>query len=94
MDQSIDKQTLDPRRDSDRIQALLSSYNSPTDACPFYDRQIRSTCALDPSSRRVWDCQGICFSDGFCCNQIIDRSIEIDELLKFLEAFSLKKARY
>ena len=91
MDQSAEGRRFDPRLGSDRIHALLSSFTSPTNTCPFHDRTIRSTCALDPSSRRVWDCQGRCFAEGFCCEYIINKSAEIDELIKFLQFFSYKR---
>ncbi|NVM52382.1 MAG: hypothetical protein HWN66_01680 [Candidatus Helarchaeota archaeon] len=75
----------------DRIHALLQSFTAPTRRCPYYDKKIRSTCALDPRSRRAWDCQGVCFTDGYCCNRIVDKSAEIEELIKFLRFFPNKK---
>ncbi|HUY01291.1 MAG TPA: hypothetical protein VMV49_17150 [Candidatus Deferrimicrobium sp.] len=91
MAQGLESRLLDPRLGAHRIQALLDSFTSPMNACPYYDKKVRSSCALDPSSRRVWDCQGICFSKGFCCNYIIDGSTQIEESLKGLQSFSLRK---
>ena len=94
MDQSIGECILDPRRGTDRIQALLHSFTAPTNTCPFHDKKVRSTCALDPSSRRAWNCHGISFIEGFCCDRIIDKSAEIDELIKFLQIFSFRKKQH
>lgn len=94
MERVVRARTYDPRLGADRIEALLSSFTAPSNACPFYDKQIRSTCALDPTSRRAWDCEGICFNNGFCCNHIVAKSNEIDELVKVLRSVVIKKNNY
>jgi len=94
MEHALQVRMYDPRVGAERIEALLCSFTAPSDACPFYDKQIRSTCALDPASRRAWDCQGICFNNGFCCNHIIAKSNEIEELVKVLRSFVIKKKGY
>lgn len=91
MDQGFNEVLLDPRLGADRIQALLANYTSPTNHCPYYDNKIPSTCALDPRSRRAWDCQGQCFTSGFCCDRIINNAAEIEELIKALRFFQTKK---
>jgi len=94
MNQALHERMYDPRIGIDRIEALLCAFTAPANACPFYDKQIRSNCALDPSSRRSWDCQGICFENGFCCNHVIANSTEIEELLKVLRSFTIRKSGY
>jgi hypothetical protein len=94
MDHVASERRYDPRVGADRIEALLCAFTAPINECPFYDKQIRSTCALDPSSRRAWDCQGICFENGFCCNHVIAKSTEIEELLKVLRSFAIRKQGY
>ncbi|MHA1266029.1 MAG: hypothetical protein ACTSRS_12425 [Candidatus Helarchaeota archaeon] len=74
MERTMEKLLLDPRIRRDRIQALLRGFTAPTGSCPYYRKQLPSTCALDPSSRRVWRCEGVCFFDGFCCNRITNRT--------------------
>jgi len=91
MDFAGQERRYDPRVGTDRIEALLCGFTAPANACPFYDQQIRSTCALDPSSRRSWDCQGVCFDNGFCCNRVIDKSKEIEDLIKILHSFGSRK---
>ena len=91
MDQIKGDYVLYPRLGSDRIKALLSLFTASANSCPFYNKKVRSACSLDPSSRRAWDCRGICFNEGFCCNLIIDKSAEIEELIKFLSFIRIKK---
>ena len=66
---------LDPTIGEDRIAALFSNYTSKENECQFYISKNsygngKSSCQFDQLSRRVWDCKGQCFSDGFTCNYI------------------------
>ncbi|MHA1427052.1 MAG: hypothetical protein ACTSQI_13770 [Candidatus Helarchaeota archaeon] len=90
MDTSLGKRVYDPRVGADRIQALLSSFTSPAYSCPFFNRNVRSTCVLDPRTRRAWNCQGTCFIEGFCCDRVLNKSDEIEELIHGLQFFHIK----
>ena len=55
-----------------RIKALLEQYDSEKDECPFYVEEKRHFCLLDYHSVHVKNCEGYCFSNGFCCEFIND----------------------
>ena len=64
---------LDPTIGDDRISALFTNYTSKEHECQFYISKNslgKSSCHFDQLSRRVWDCRGQCFTDGFTCNYI------------------------
>ena len=64
---------LDPTIGEDRISALFTQYTSQENECQFYISKNslgNSSCFFDQLSRRVWDCKGKCFTDGFTCNYI------------------------
>jgi hypothetical protein len=66
---------LSPLSKKDRIDALFSDYTSEERECPFYtcdSPNVRSKCLLDPTTWRIWDCRGVCFSQGLCCEQVLD----------------------
>ncbi|MFX1519138.1 MAG: hypothetical protein ACFFCD_04385 [Promethearchaeota archaeon] len=67
------KREFSPLRKEDRIEALLSAHTSVE--CPFYvynSPTERSKCLLDPLTWRIWDCRGVCFFQGLCCEYILD----------------------
>ena len=55
-----------------RIRALLEEYDSEKDECPFYSEGERHFCLLDYHSVHVYNCEGHCFHNGFCCEFIND----------------------
>ncbi len=57
----------DPCIKKQRIKAILRNFTSPKYSCPHYDLELRSKCSLDPNTIRIWDCEGVGFSDGLAC---------------------------
>lgn len=53
-----------------RIRALLEQYDSEKDECPFYTEGERHFCLLDYHSVHIYNCEGHCFQNGFCCEFI------------------------
>jgi len=72
---------LDPRIPEDRITALFSNYTSAKDTCPYYAGSTKYKCKFDKMSRRVWDCKGICFQNGFTCNYITQYQEQHEKLI-------------
>ncbi|NHI91936.1 MAG: hypothetical protein EAX96_05495 [Candidatus Lokiarchaeota archaeon] len=73
---------MDPRSTEDRITALFSNYTSAKNSCPYYAGGTKHQCEFDKLSRRVWDCKGICFQDGFTCNYIIQYQEQYEKLME------------
>jgi hypothetical protein len=68
-------QYYDPLSREDRIEALLSTYTSEERECPFYtcdSQNVRSKCLLDPTTWRIWDCRGLPFFQGLCCEYVLN----------------------
>ena len=63
---------FDPLSKESRILALLTDYTSNVGECPYYSEKVPSKCLLDPTSRRLWDCEGKSFIKGFVCQYILD----------------------
>ena len=72
---------LDPRISDDRITALFSNYTSAKNSCPYYAGSTQHKCEFDKMSKRVWDCKGICFQDGFTCNYITQYQEQHEKLM-------------
>lgn len=75
---------LDPRISEDRINALFTNYTSAKNSCPYYASSTKYKCEFDKLSRRVWDCKGVCFQNGFTCNYIIQYQEEYEKLIKIV----------
>ena len=76
---------LDPRISEDRIAALLSNYTAERNSCPYYNGGSNiHQCEFDKTSRRVWDCRGICFENGFTCQYIIQYQEQYEMLEKVI----------
>ncbi|MEM3586634.1 MAG: hypothetical protein QXO71_04855 [Candidatus Jordarchaeaceae archaeon] len=77
--------TFDPLIPEDCINALLSGYTSNAEECIFFSKSVPSKCFLDPFSRRLWDCNGKCFVDGYRCEYIGNSfSLKNSELYSFI----------
>ena len=73
--------TLDPRIPEDRITALFSNYTSSKNSCPYYTGSTKHKCEFDKMSRRVWDCKGVFFQNGFTCNYITQYQEQHEKLI-------------
>ena len=57
----------DPCIRKQRLKAILESYTSPMYSCPHYDLKLTSKCKLDPYTVRLWNCEGVAFTQGLAC---------------------------
>jgi hypothetical protein len=64
------EKAFDPLIIDDCVKALISGYTSKAGECRFFSEALSSKCFLDPYSRRVWNCEGKCFINGYRCEYI------------------------